>query len=178
MRCFTPQLFIRFNAADHAEADQADDAWEEALAAYRKHLGAIPDRLPSQVRKPAGFNLHDAQWVAYEPAFPFATEPSGPFPFWSAMAILSLRQDQTILSLIDLLGDRVRENAAPKDWPFYDRFTHWLYDEVDVDPAHPARFIHRILWSDGRSIEVPFMSVVTHTVPLTSNEREASRQIA
>lgn len=39
-----------------------------------------------------------------------------------------------------------------------------MYDEVDVAPGKPGRFIHRILFSDGVTAEIPFAIVFIHTV--------------
>ncbi len=82
------------------------------------------------------------------------------------MAVLSVRQDGQVVSLIYLLWDRVRESVAPADWPLSRERPHWLYDEIDVAPDRPGAFVHRVLLSDGRVLEVPFLSVVAHGVPL------------
>src|SRR5689334_16436410 len=101
MRFFTPDLYIKFNSPDDDEADRADEASEAAIRAYRHHLDGLRDRMPSQVRKVAELCLHDAELLAcdqpVEPLFPF---PSEPFPHWSGFAILSVKQDDEILSLI------------------------------------------------------------------------------
>ena len=84
------------------------------------------------------------------------------------MAILSVRQNGQVVSLIYLLWDRVRDTPPSADWPFSGRRPHWLYDEIDMAPDRPGAFVHRILLSDGRAIEIPFTSVVSHDVPLVS----------
>ena len=172
MRFFTPELFVRFNAADDEKADEANDAWESALSAYREHLDAIRDQMPSQVRKLAELCLHDAELVAYDQAFPFELFP----PFWSAMAIVSVKHDSRITSLIYLLGDRIREHASSDDWPFSKARTHWLYDEVDLAPSHRGGFLHRVLLSDGRVLEIPFLSALVHDVLLTQTNDEKSTE--
>src|SRR5437870_701827 len=68
MRFFPPELYVRFNSADEDEADRANEAWESALLAYRKHLDDIRERFPSQVRKLAEFCLHDAEFLGYDQA--------------------------------------------------------------------------------------------------------------
>ena len=56
---------------------------------------------------------------------------------------------------------------------------HWLYDEVDVDERQPGHFLHRVLLSDGRVLEVPFISVIIRRVPLSpSAGGEVSRTSA
>lgn len=171
MRFFTPELYVRFNSSDEEEADRANEAWEKALVDYRKHLDSIQDRVPSQVRKLADLCLHDAELLAceqpVEPLPSFQVEPFG-HPFWFAMAILSLRQDGQIVSLIYMLWDRIREYPPPENWPFSKLRTHWLYDEVDLTTTQRGgQFLHRILLSDGRVLEVPFVSAIRHSLPLS-----------
>ena len=95
------------------------------------------------------------------------------------MTILSLRQNEKILSLFYLLSERIRQHAPRQNWPFSKRRLHWLYDEIDTDINQPGMFLHRILLSDGRVLEIPFMSVVMHGVSLEpANENEISLQSA
>jgi len=168
MRFFTPELYAQFNSPDDRVADRASAAWEEALRAYREHLEAIRPAMPSQVRKLAQLCLHDAEVLGFEQGlqslFP-VPEAFGPGPFWSALAIVFLWQDDTICSLVYLLWDPIRESAAREDWPFSKLRKHWLYDEVDVAADH-RKFLHRILFSDGSVVEIPFVSVITSSVPL------------
>src|SRR5438874_13783984 len=49
MRFFTPELYLKFNSSNDGEADQADEAWEAAIRAYRHHLKGVRDKMPSQV---------------------------------------------------------------------------------------------------------------------------------
>lgn len=171
MRFFTPDLYVRFNSPDDPEADEADAAWEAALAGYREHLDRLRDRMSPQVRKLAGLCLHDAELLAcdqaVEPAFPFPFEPFGFPPLWSAMAVVSVKHEGQVTSLVYALWDRLREYPAAAGWPFSRARTHWLYDEVDLAPGPRPAFLHRILLSDGRVLEVPFLSAFVHTAPLT-----------
>lgn len=181
MQYFTPELFVRFNSTDEDVANEADEAWETAVLEYRKHLDSIRDGMTSQVRKLTDLCLHDAELLAFdqnvEPTFSAPFEPLGSFPLWSAMAILSVKQDSKIVTLMYLLWDRVRERSSQPDWPFSKRRTHWLYDEIDTVDNHPGAFVHRILLSDGRVLEIPFVSVITHGIPLTpTTENELSMQ--
>lgn len=183
MRFFTPELYARFNSPDDGVADDADEAWERALNEYRDHLNAIRDRMTSPVRKLADLCLHDAELLAFdeviEPAFSFPYEPFGPYPHWSAMVIISLKQDGRIVTLIYLVWDRVREHPAPQDWPFSKARTHWLYDEIDAAEGRRGMFTHRILFSDGRVLDVPFTSVIVHGLPLVPpTENVKTRQSA
>jgi hypothetical protein len=96
-------------------------------------------------------------------AFPFEQPaPFWAFPGWYALAVLSVKHDGRVLSLIYLLWDRVRNHESVADWPFSKLRVHWLYDEIDIAPAGRGMFLHRILLSDGRVLEIPFVSVVIH----------------
>jgi hypothetical protein len=168
MKFFTPELFIKFNSSDDEEADRADEEWEAAIRAYRRHIDGLRDRMPSQVKKLAGLCLHDAELMAceqpVEPFFPLT--PFEPFPFWSSFAILSVKQEHNIMTLFYVLWDRVRRYASREEWPFSKLRTHWLYDEVDVSPSHHGMFLHRVLLSDGVIMEIPFLSILIHSFSL------------
>ncbi|MFL6216686.1 MAG: DUF4085 family protein [Blastocatellia bacterium] len=180
MRFFTPELYLQFNSPDEAVADRADEAWEKAIHKYQRHLQSIRPKLPSQVKEVAELSLHDAEVLAFEremqPGFPLSKTPV-PFPIWYAFASLSLKQNQTILSLLYILGDHIQEYPAKEDWQFSRSDTHWLYDEVDLDLNHQGMFLHRILFSDGRIFEIPFMSVVVSrfSLPATDEAGTAKR---
>ncbi len=182
MRFFTPELYIRFNSSDDVTADRANEAWEKALAEYGRHLDTIRNKMPSQVRKIAELCLHDAEFLGLEQgtqshySFP---EPFHPGPLWSSVAILSLKQDRTVRSLIYMLWDCVREFPAKKDWPFGPARKRWLYEEMDLAPDQRGAFLHRILFSDGSVVEIPFVSAIVSSVslPATSDDG-ATRRIA
>lgn len=181
MRFFTPEVYVRFNSSDDMEADRANEEWEEAIRAYREHLDTLRDQVPEHVRKLASLCLHDAEILARqqtsEPIYPKA--PIDWFPFWPHLLILSARQDDDVVSLIYLLGDKVREHGAAEDWPFSKDRTHWLYDEVDAVPGHAGMFVHRVLLSDGTVLEIPFISVFIHNVALKGNtENRETKRIA
>jgi hypothetical protein len=174
MRFFTPELYVRFNSADEDEANQANEAWEAAVFAYRKHLDDIRERLPSQVRKLADLCLHDAEFLgcheSIDPLFPPDHERSNQHPPWLATALISIQRDGNMVSLIYVLWDRVRESQLAQDWPFSKARTHWLYDEIDLASHHSDRFLHRILLSDSRILEIPFTSANVHSLPLSPQD--------
>jgi hypothetical protein len=181
MKFFTPELFVRFNSADDEEADCANEEWEAAILAYRKHLDGLRDLMPSQVKRLADLCLHDAEVLAREQRIEpfFLLTPFEPFPFWSGLVILSIRQNNEIISLIYSLWDRLREYMPNENWPFSKLRTHWLYDEVDVSPNHRGMFLHRVLLSDGTIMEIPFLSALIHSFPLEEDpESHSSRQSA
>jgi len=183
MRFFTPELYVRFNSADDDVAEQANGEWELALSQYRAHLDGMHDQMPSSVKMLSGLCLHDADFLACEQKVePFYSLPIEPFVVpaaWTAMAIVSVKQDDHFTSLIYRLWDHVREFTAIDDWPFSKVRTHWLYDEIDKVADHPGEFLHRVMLSDGRVLEIPFVSAVIHSVPLPRPvEGREVRQIA
>ncbi len=152
MRYFTPDLFARYNSADEAVADEADAEWEAALAAYRAHLDAVRGELPPPVRELAELCLHDAELLGDRPADP-------------SVAVVMLSQQGSFVVLVYSLWEQVREQPAPPDWPFSKQRTHWLYDELDIARGAEGRFLHRVLLSDGRALEIPFRSVILRRIP-------------
>ena len=167
MKFFTPELYIRFNSPDDKVADRANEAWEKAGQRYRRRLEAIRDHMPVQVRRVAELCLHDAEVFGFEQelssSFSLATSTSRPAAS-TAVAVLSLRQDATIRFLIYVLWDRILEHPPKAHWPFSRSQRLWLYDEVDLAADDRGRFLHRILFSDGKVVEIPFVSVATRTV--------------
>ena len=169
MRFFTPELYLRFNSSDDEAADRADEEWEGALRAYQNHLEGMRNQMPQQVRKLAELCLHDCDLLGWDEA----TEPdlrslSEPFPVWSAFSVLSLRRDKEILSLNYVLWDKVRRHAAPREWPFSTSQAQWLYDEIDIASGKTGMFLHRVLFSDGTTAEIPFAIVIIHVVAVES----------
>lgn len=182
MRYFTRQLYQQFNSADDEEADRADEAWEAAIEKYREHREGLRDRMPLNVAKLADLNLHDAEILSraeeIQPGAPFYYD--FPFPltpaFWSAVAIVSMRVGDDILSLIYCLCDHIREYPAPDDWPFSKLSEHWLYDEVDIASERRGPFLHRILLSSGVELEIPFSTVVIHRFALHPEGKGAAKK--
>ena len=180
MKFFTPKLFLQFNSADDEVADRADADWEAAIREYRSHLEGLRDQMPAQVQSLAALVLHDAELLALEQPFvPLTPFPAGLFPLWSGFAILSVKHEEGIVSLIYLLWDRLRSHQAEEPWPFSSLRPHWLYDEIDVTPDQPGMFLHRVLLSDGTVMEIPFVSALIHSIPLQDMPQGGgSRQIA
>jgi hypothetical protein len=182
MRFFAPELYVRFNSSNEDEADRASEEWDSALGNYRKHLEGIRDLMPSPVRRLAEICLHDAEFLGLDQTFEPLLLPANesiPNAFWTATAIIDVNQNGKIVSLIYLLWDRVREQSSVRQWPFSKARPHWLYDEVDVAPGRQGMFVHRILLSDGRVIEIPFVSALVHTLPVSrSGEKKGIRRSA
>jgi hypothetical protein len=176
MRFFTPELYLQFNSSDDEVADSADQAWEQALQAYQRHLETLRDRMPTSVSNVAELKL------AFERELPSpfpVPESVWPFPVWSTAAIMSLKQGDVIRNLIYMLWDRVRDFPARENWPFSKSRKHWLYDELDVAGDHQGMFLQRILFSDGNVVEIPFVSAITSSLTLpASQEGSTTRRIA
>lgn len=169
MRFFTPELYRLFNSADDEEANRADELWEQAIQEYQKHLDSLRDRLPTPVRKLSDLNFHDAEILGGEEQHQstlFGPEKYWSVPAWTMTWILTLRQGEIIHTLIYSLWDEVREYSGEADWPFSKSRRHWLYDELDVHPDRFGMFLHRILWSDGSILEIPFAGILTSSVSL------------
>ena len=166
MRFFTPELYVRFNSSNDEEADRADEAWETAIQQYHRHLNDIWDRLPSPVRKLTELCLHDSELLVcgleMEPFPPSPAEPFFAVPRWSAVAVLSLQHDERITTLFYNLWDRVREFPPSKDWEFSKERKYWMYDEVDMVGNQRGLFVHRVLFSNGSVMEIPFVTVIAH----------------
>lgn len=173
MRFFTPELYLRYNSSDDQVADRADAEWEEAVRGYHHHLAEIKDLMPSQVRKLTDLCLHDAEVLARaEEAqaggslfadfhYPF------PLPLWSSTAVISVQRNAEVVCLFYSLWDQVRLQSPPEEWPFSKLNEHWLYDELGFAAERRGPFIHRVLFSTGVVVEIPFSSVVIHRFTLS-----------
>ena len=161
MKFFTPELCVRFNSSNDEIADRANEEWEAALSAYQQHLASIRDQMPSPAEKLAGLCLHDAELLACEAAEAW-------FPLQLRSAVVSVRQDNQIVSLFYTLWGHIREQPSPEGWPFSKASIHWLYDEVDVESWGTHRLLHRVLLSDGRVLEIPFLTVMIQSLPQSS----------
>jgi hypothetical protein len=164
MRFFTPELYLRYNSPDDAVADRADEEWEAALREYMSYLAQHSQDMNERVRELAqNANLHDAELLSVQEDLP---ESPLPLRFWPLpIATISVEQDGIITNMVYLLWSEVEQMPPASNWPFSECRKHWLYDEVEVEPqhAHWRRYWHRILWSDGSVMSVPFFDVIIHT---------------
>lgn len=159
MQFFTPQLYLQFNSADDAVADRANARWERAVGRYRQHLDELGQRLTPEVRSLTNISLHDADVLTFDPEAELRSENAlAPL----SVALLTVRHQEEIISLIYSLSDCVRESRKPRKWPLAEGQVQWLYDEVDAIEGPTSRFVHRILLSDGRALEIPFYAVLIH----------------
>jgi hypothetical protein len=169
MRFFTPELFLRYNSDLDEVADAADAEWEAALKAYRAKQENMRSRMPSQVKKLAALCLHDAELLSLEEEFQAVSGKGNAPPIWSAVASLLLQSGRTLQALVYALPDRIERTEPSRDWPFARDRRHWLYDEIDEREG--GGFVHRILFSDGSIVVVPFLAVHTNGVKLTDVDK-------
>jgi hypothetical protein len=175
MKYFTPELYQQFNSLDVDAAERADDAWDRAEDAYKLRLASIREHMPSQAVALSELCLHDALVVSREEQVQPAGEyrfSDGPNPFplpflWTAVAIVSVTVGEEVISLIYSLSDHITKSVGPEGWRFSMLQEQWLYDEVDMIDDCKGPFVHRILFSTGVTLEIPFVSVIIHrfTVP-------------
>jgi hypothetical protein len=184
MKYFTPELYQQFNSFDVEEAEGADEAWGRAEVAYKERLASVREHMPSQVVRLSELCLHDALVVSrveqVQPAGEYRFfDTSYPFPFpglWTAVAIVSVAVGAEVTLLIYSLSDHTKTREAPEGWRFSKLHEQWLYDEVDVVNDRRGPFVHRILFSTGITLEVPFVSVIIHrfTVPAVTKPAKQS----
>lgn len=162
MRFFTPDLYLRSNSPDDRVADEANAEWDGAIEAYRKDLAGLREQLPPAVQKLADACFHDAELfdagdeVEAMPAWP-------PGPYWTAYSMMFLRRRDEGIMLVYRLWDAVRQYAASEDWPFSKEQVYWLFDEIAGESGAPRTYWHRVLLSDGRVLEIPFVNVLMRT---------------
>jgi|GEM_PF-901964 len=161
MKFFTPELLARFNSTDDAVADRANDEWEAAVEAYRLHLENLCDQVPDSVRTLGQLCLHDAEVVEENEG----DNPPISLDLPGNSITLTLKQGNKTVILGYVLGDSVRRYPSGEEERFSTAEEHriWLYDELDVSPestdGHPPSFLHRVLFSDGVILEIPFRSI-------------------
>jgi hypothetical protein len=180
MRFFTPHLYRRFNSANDEVALRAHQEWELAIHSYRRHIDKLFRSTPADfpARELTRLHLHDAKLVDEREVFERLLNAGVNESSSVSIAVVSVLQGDKLTSLIYALAGRVQVAASPKSWPFSRKHPHWLYDEVDNRPNEAAGYLHRILLSDGRVIQVPFTSVIIHTVAFphtTLNGRNGRR---
>ena len=82
---------------------------------------------------------------------------------------LGLQHGNEMIVLYYFLSQTPKESKRRKSWDFSPEHKHWLYDEValieEVSPGSPCDFVHRILWSDGSELEIPFADVIIDRFP-------------
>ena len=176
MKFFTPELYMRFNSSDDDIADEATREWDRAIENYLRHLQSLP--LTEHVKELSEQCFHDALCLDK------TTHPGRSFPAahpsrkgnnseerdrtWITPQITSLllqAADEMIQLLYSAAYDPVIVDHSP-EWKAWEVTNRWLYDEIDVAEDEPRLFIHRILWSNGTVLTIPFWDVSLVRVPL------------
>ena len=165
MKFFTPELYLLFNSVDDNEADQADELWEKALDDYSRHLHSIKNSMPFSVVNLSKLILHDAELILFQ-EHPTPLRLGSIYPFWVPTTVMALRNGDSIVTLFYFLWETVRRISLLQEWPFSTARKHWLYDELDNKEDDPSLFIHRILFSHGEVMEIPFINVIISTFDL------------
>jgi hypothetical protein len=103
LRYFTPELYLRFNSANDVDADEADDAWEQAIRDYHSHLDRIRPDMPPRVREFAEkICLHDAELITmHEDVRERGLQL--PFPVSVPVTVISLKQQNSFVTLTYLM---------------------------------------------------------------------------
>jgi hypothetical protein len=167
MKFFTRGLYVQFNSTDPRKANEAEATWEHAIVNYKRHLRELNDRLPDAAKKLAKVSLHDAELV----------DPKDPFVFRmdEAAAIGVVKKTnpdvwQAYFICYQLCG-QVDSSEPTTGRPFSRRRVHWLYDEFDVTARN--RCVHRILFSDGRVVSVPFRNLTVQRITMQPESTSA-----
>jgi hypothetical protein len=140
MKYFRPELYERLNSDDAEAVMKCAEKWRDASERYRDSLQPWIADAPLAVQKLGGkLSLHDADVVLWR------------------------RLDDSILGLVQtgrgyiflhyrLTGEPVHSAAKLTGHPWTKR-RNWLYDELSSANGH---YLHRILFSNGETWDVPF----------------------
>lgn len=168
MRFFTPELYHRFNSENEAVADKADEMWDRNVQTYALHLKKLVNAAPA-LKRLAELELHDAEVLSFEQFPSEALEFEG-------TAVLSVSFTDQVYTLIYQVAAKATVSRAQRNWPFSEKRTHWLYDEIDARPERRREFIHRVLLSDSRVLVITFVSAIVHTLTIAGTT--CARRIA
>ncbi|HZL36446.1 MAG TPA: hypothetical protein VFC78_14095 [Tepidisphaeraceae bacterium] len=149
MRYFTPELVSSLNSSDSDTVDEAMVRWESALSSYQKHLQKIHRDMPPQLQPLTNLSLHDWQVLKISDGKDRAN-PRG------ATMVIALGNIGEVMFLSYSLRQKPRRIDSPQGWPLAKNRVDWLYDEVDFDRDDQKSFVHRILFSDGTTLVIPF----------------------
>ncbi len=171
MRYFTPELVLKLNSSDSETVDEATERWEDAILSYQKHIRKLSREMPLDFRPITKLSLHDWNLVAV--CKDGAGAKGGP-------VLLAVEDNGNLIFLWYLLSQKVSRIDSPEGWPFTADSIEWLYDEVDFNNKEGQKsFVHRILFSDGSTLVVPFSKCsVTQVKPDRAMSHSDLMQIA
>jgi hypothetical protein len=150
MNYFTRQRFLALQERGDDAMDAADAAWADAVAHYQAYLETIRPEMPEPVRELVdGFYLHDARVLSMgRRGDTFVTSLQLDVP---PNELLTITYDLAgVPEIMQDLFPWARAGAAPA----------WLYDEIElIEKVEPKHFVHRILFSNGWEVHLPFRGV-------------------
>jgi len=169
MRFFTPDLFLRFNSEDDEVADAAHEEWELLTAEYHHNLKKVLRNASESIRKLSDLCFHDAEVydLSFDPSGRGGSHPAyiagpriPPFVSRPTPATMRLTLGNQSVCLIYFLWDGLIHNSPVPNWPERQRSLLWLYDEIDEIWSNFGMYVHRILFSNGFIVEIPFYDVM------------------
>jgi len=147
MRYFTPELYLQLQSADDSVVDKAMEQWDAASASYRNDLERLRREMPPQIRPITELRLHD--WNLVD-AFDGSNEDRG------MPATIVLKDANRFTILCYWVSGKVQRIDPPPHRVWYKDKIQWLYDEIDLMDEVNRTFVHRILFSDGTTLLIPF----------------------
>ena len=163
MRFLTPDLYMRGNSEDDAVLDEVETEWENRIRQYRSLLRRLQRSLPESARKVAKLCLHDAELIHAKPG----VVPVPPMGVLVVGAEFSQERTTAHILLYSLAGKPTVTSPRPAR-PFAKKRVCWLYDELDYGKKE-GTFVHRILFSDGRVMLIPFDNAAVESLKLDAS---------
>ena len=157
MRYFTPDLVRKLNAPNGETVDEVAERWEEAIQSYQKHLQRLRREMPSALQPVTNLSLHDWNVITITVDKHGAGRKAG-------SVLVALKDNGNLIFLRYSLTQKLRRIDSPEGWPFKHDAVDWLYDEVDADKRDEKSFVHRILFSDGTTLVIPFATCIVTRV--------------
>jgi len=154
VKFFTSQRLVRLqDRSNKGKFAAALEDWERAAHAYRQHLLRVRHELPGELQQLIdAIPLHDARvldmWWGGRTHFTITLQPESD-PLRLVVLTYSLMEPPAIQQ--DVLPESIRSEPIA-----------WLYDELDLGTNAARRtqaFLHRILLSDGREVDLHFRKV-------------------
>ena len=151
---FIPELYLRISSSDKMIADQASAEWEDANQHYYQYLETILPKMTAEARNLAEFScLHDTTLIDFREITAHET----------TVELVVRNEEQLLTRLTYICWAPVRQSLPRTDLPTDCNGINWVLDEFQMVVELPSRFVHRILFSDGRRVEIPFSDVGMHT---------------
>lgn len=162
MKYFLPELFIRGNSPDPAEAEAASDEWDAARKDYARALRAVKKHLPAQAaRFVEELDLHDGEYIGLN----VERADTRNFGLGHLNARVFVRAARSLVTLhyeLDAEPD-VRTGLLPPR--LSTERPDWLYDEFCFD-ASTRSCSHEVFLSNGSVILFRFHGFDYAILPL------------